>query len=302
MTTWIGEKFNWEHVNMSSKVARFLGLAWMKARLVVLRATKRNPNDHLSGDCARLSKIPFTNKRVFIRPAVSDLKRISEYVSGIYFNKNYLHDAVLKSKPSLLIDIGGNIGLSSLSLLSEFPTLKKIVAIEAEYENWKVLKRNFDLWSLNFPNVEFIAIHGIASSRANAAFAVSKLSDSPDITASGTFKFTPQKSVETEVSNSTSVKSVTINSLLEIHKSPNSGSVICKIDIEGGEQFLLSENTEWLSRISFLTIEVHDKYDEELINSSTALCNAIVEHNFSIMPEKDILHCYSRKLFSTMPN
>lgn len=269
---------------------------YRKLFLKLWRLTKRYPNAHLSADTATLRKIPLTPHRAHIRPSASDLARVSEFSSEIYISRNYLHQAIARQKPRLLLDIGANIGLSTLAVLSEFPSLTKIVGIEAEEENWKVLKKNYQLWSTKYPDVEFVPIHAIASADEDIAYSSSKLSESSEYTASGTFKFVP---ADDEVDKNTPLierRAITIDSLLE--NIEGGGGAICKLDIEGGEQYLLAENTEWLSEISLFSVEVHDRYDPSLLHSSQNLLSALHKFDFAIVPEKDILHCYARKFLT----
>jgi hypothetical protein len=70
--------------------------------------------------------------------------------------------------------------------------------------------------------------------------------------------------------------------------------VILKVDIEGGEEELFSENTDWLKDIAFLTIEIHDRFGR--VNLSRALLKCLAKYDFAIYPCDDILHCYNRRI------
>ena len=82
-------------------------------------------NVHLTVEQATLKKIPFHKDRVWLRQTQSDVGRVAEYTSSIYFKKSYLHDKLKEEGPTVLIDIGGNIGLSSLSIVNEFNSIKE---------------------------------------------------------------------------------------------------------------------------------------------------------------------------------
>ena len=43
-----------------------------------------------------------------MRRTISDFGRVSEYLSNTYFRKSYLHDALKRSKPTAMIDVGAN--------------------------------------------------------------------------------------------------------------------------------------------------------------------------------------------------
>ena len=88
---------------------------------------------------------------------------MTEFTSNIYYKQNYLHHLIKEAEPTVLIDIGANIGLSTLSFLTEFPSIKKVIAIEAEEKNFSVLDANFTFWKSQRPEVDWIAINGVAT-------------------------------------------------------------------------------------------------------------------------------------------
>lgn len=267
--------------------------ALKKLYSVVWRKCHPYPNEHLSAETARLKKIPFSSHRVFVRPSASDITRVVEFFSNIYVAQNYLNEAIRDNAPAVLVDVGANIGLSSLALISEFPTIKTVFGIEAEAENWGVLSRNYEFWAKMHPQIDFVPIHGIASSRRDVSFSRASLHDKHGrLTASGTFMFKPTS--ESTDNDGGRDEVVLIEELLA--RKGAEGGVVCKIDIEGGEQYLFEESCDWLSRVGFMTIEVHDRYDRELLSSSKGLIRKINEYDFAVVPEKDVLHCYARSI------
>lgn len=258
---------------------------------------KRNSkagNVHLSIDQAVLKKIPFHNSKVWLRPTKSDVARASEFCSNIYFKKSYLHEILKEKKPTVLIDVGGNIGLSSLSLVNEFTSIKKVISIEAEEKNFGLLNANFALWREAYSDIEWIAIHGVATHSEGAKIVKEKSLN--DLTgansASGTFRYSASDEESPSVQNFHN--SISINSLIEsIDESEN---VIVKIDIEGGEEYLFKCNIDWLKRCAFITAEVHDRFHPVMIDSSTGMIKALVHNNFAFVPADDVIHCYNRKI------
>ena len=89
------------------------------------------------------------------------------------------------------------------------------------------------------------------------------------------------------------LKSVSLNDLFLDFKEGH--KAIVKIDIEGGEEHLLQDNTDWVSSIIYMTAEVHDRFHPVMLNSSKNLLRVLSENDFAIAAEKDVLHCYSRK-------
>ena len=255
-------------------------------------------NIHMPPGSATLEKIPFTGHSIFVRPSMSDMARVNELVRGIYFRDSYLHQELKRRQPSTLLDVGANIGSSSLSLVCEFPTIKKVYGIEAEEYNYGVLKKNYEFWSCELNEVEFNGLHGVAtaSSEDRVSSQAPLHSSNPRLSASGTFRFGPSGPESEQTESSEINHTISLNDLVD--RIPKSEHIICKIDIEGGEEHLFSKNTEWLSRISYITLEIHDRFHPDLVNSSRPLLQALLQYNFAIVPEQDVLHCYSRTLFN----
>ena len=99
--------------------------------------------------------------------------------------------------------------------------------------------------------------------------------------ASGTFRFgrEPEKG-----SKKIEVDTIAISELFQ--NISDEEVIIVKIDIEGGEEELLENNIEWIKRCHYLTIEVHDKFDPIMLDSSRNLIKIIHENNFAVVPSK----------------
>ena len=249
-------------------------------------------NVHLSINDAKLQKIPFTEHSAWLRPTFSDVARVSEYISNIYYRNSYLHKLLKKEKPTTLIDIGANIGLATLSLLNEFRFITKVIAIEAEEKNFSVLNANFKFWQTQRPEIEWIALNAVAThsdeEKLVRTLGLNDLKGGHSV--SGTFRYASKKNTQKVEAEYEKVASITnlINDLAENEK------IIVKLDIEGGEEHLFQSNTEWLKRCHFLTCEVHDAFHPVMINSSTNMIKALVENNFAFMPTNFTLCCYNR--------
>ncbi|MDC0495975.1 FkbM family methyltransferase [Planktomarina temperata] len=253
-------------------------------------------NVHLSFDYAVIKKIPFHKDKVWLRPTTSDVGRVSEFCSNIYFRKSYLHERLKEKGPTVLVDIGGNIGLSSLSLVSEFKSIERVVSIEAEELNYELLKENFKLWEQKYPGIEWNAVHGVATHNDDKNLIKDKsLNDlTGSNSASGSFRYSTS-SGDGKIINETQ-KSISMAEIFS--KIGDFEKVIVKIDIEGGEEYLFKSNTDWLQRCMFLTAEVHDKFHPVMINSSTKMIKALVDHDFAFVPANDVIHCYNRKILT----
>ena len=75
-----------------------------------------------------------------------------------------------KFKPTTLIDIGANIGLSSLNLIGKFSSLKHIIAIEAEKENFSILENNFRLWKNYHEKLKFSQFNAVATNESGKKY------------------------------------------------------------------------------------------------------------------------------------
>lgn len=276
------------------------------------RFARPPPNIHMPADSSALSSLG-GGHAAFLRPSFSDWVRSIEYQSSIYVPNNQLTIAVQNLKPNLLVDIGANVGLSSLSLLNSFPSVSEVVGIEAERENFEVLKLNYEYWSKQSDftkkkSIKFIPIYAIASNICvvdGANISVTRLSGG--ISASGTFKFVnlPQGSKLQDCSESDqpdlklefSDHIISISEIFNSHLVNNSSVVaVVKIDIEGGEEHLFLEASDWLNHTAFLTAEIHDSMGAPY--SSRALLEKLVSYDFAIVPEVNVLHCYNRKLLN----
>lgn len=264
-----------------------------KAYAKFLPKALRYPNVHLGGEEVRTLKLPFCKNHVVIRKSRSDVARVCEYINEIYTSGGYLNNVLIESKPTKLVDIGANIGLSTLNLIQKFPSIKEVIAVEAEEKNFEILEKNFAIWRKSFPNISFNAINAIASNVSGECYSISSLTDDPTLTASGTFRFEKiSGDQEHHILESINVGSCVID-------TQGDANVIVKIDIEGGEEYLFHDNASWLEEVGFLTIELHDRYDVKLIETSKNVLKSLVDYDFAVHPANDVLHCYNRKLFKT---
>ena len=279
-------------------------VSWIGARLATVsrkifmaiwsKWNAKHGNVHLPANAAQLKRLPFVNHNAWLRPTESDVGRVAEYCAGIYFRDSYLHEALNRLGPTVLVDVGANIGLSSLSLLDEFKSLKKVIGIEAEPLNFALLQRNFDLWGGIFSKVEFSAVNAIASHSSNQVF--SQAASLNELTgrnsASGTFRFTADgEGNQRNLANLSCT--VGIRDLIESISAEE--QIVLKVDIEGGEEELFKGDNSWLRRVAFVTSEVHDKFHPVLFQSSKAMIKALVENDFAFVPDKDVIHCYNRE-------
>ena len=196
--------------------------------------------------------------------------------------------------------------------MQELPSITKVVGLEAERENYQCLEKNYGLWSESFSQlaasgvprdeIELIPLWVLASAGQGEGIAQTLSYLPGGLSASGTFAPTakiitgPEKQDDSRPGLDTIViasKKIQLNQVLGKY-GDTKDTMVVKIDIEGGEEELLSDNVEWLERTAFLTIEVHDRFG--VPRSSQPLLQRLIEYNFAIVPEKDNLHCFNRTL------
>lgn len=109
--------------------------------------------------------------------------------------------------------------------------------------------------------------------------------------ASGTFRF--EEIIKNNPSEVKNFETISINDL--ISNISINDHIIVKMDIEGGEEHLLSKNTEWINRCSYLMTEIHDAFHPSMINTSKNLIKVLHEEDFAISASNNCLYCYNKK-------
>ncbi|OHD11492.1 MAG: hypothetical protein A2Y34_15160 [Spirochaetes bacterium GWC1_27_15] len=141
--------------------------------------------------------------------------------------------------PKLIIDAGANGGYSALWFAHKYPSAQ-IVAIEPEESNFEVLRKNTE----GYENIKII--------KSGLWYKDTYLKVVDDNY--GNFGFMVN---EVDASEKFDVKAVTIQSILNEFKFEKID--ILKIDIEGAEKELFSENYEhWLGKTNVLMVELHE--------------------------------------------
>jgi FkbM family methyltransferase len=137
--------------------------------------------------------------------------------------------------PSVMVDLGANIGLASVFYHCEYDC-EVIICVEPLPRNVAVLEEN-----LRLNRMTALVYHAAISPAA------------------GTVRFKSDRCSNLgHIDNDNGdipVSSVTMSEILR--NTPNNWIDLLKIDIEGHEQTLLSENNGWLERVGAILIEFH---------------------------------------------
>jgi len=143
--------------------------------------------------------------------------------------------------PKTIVDAGANIGTASIYFARKYPEAK-VIAVEAEASNFAVLVKNVR------PYPSIIPVHAALWSR-DGWIGVSE--PDPATGASGEWGFI------THEGPGAKVRAVTMHTLMR--EMGISAIDLAKIDIEGAEQEVF-ENSEWLTGMGCLMIELHDQF------------------------------------------
>ena len=183
---------------------------------------------------------------VFVRERIDSSTADQVFTSNDYdltFLKRYdelleKYNSILsQNKTPLIIDCGANIGLSALHFASVFPN-SIVVAIEPERNNFFMMEKNCK----DFQNIEFLN-KAVGSAEGFVSIDNDQVNNNAFRTSRN----------ENEIGD---IEIVSINSILSSRNELI--PFLVKIDIEGFEDDLFSNNTEWVEKFPLLIIETHD--------------------------------------------
>jgi FkbM family methyltransferase len=175
----------------------------------------------------------------------------------------------------LIVDCGANIGLATKYFSQTYP-FAQIVAIEPD-------KANIEQARVNNPssNIDFFEA-AVASTEARGSIIDIGLGNNA-------FRVAPN--------SDGNLTMLSINSLVKDAESKKLQPFIIKIDIEGFESELFSQNTEWIDRFPVLIIELHDWVRPKEKTSLTFL-NAISKLDRDFVYVKENIFSISNRIGS----
>lgn len=209
-----------EKIQLLADEWKNLGLCQMLKWTIAYRMKRKN---------VRLRPEGF-REDVYLRVGTSD------FFTAMEIKKSY--DVSPKCSVKNIIDLGGNIGLTSAYLASKFPKAK-IVTVEPEASNFELLKVNV----APYPNI--IPVNKGVFHKECYLRIINEEADN------NCFHLEESEEV-------TSIHAISIPSLMQQYGMETID--ILKMDIEGGERYLFNEQAyEWLSKVKILMIELHDR-------------------------------------------
>ncbi len=150
--------------------------------------------------------------------------------------EKYRKEQEVKGMRPFILDIGANIGAAAVWFQQAY-LVSKVVSVEPDDDNHKLLVRNA-------AGLNCLAIKGAGASKKGFV----NVCD-PGLGAFG---------LRTELVHDGSVETFTIPELLEKECTKGYFPFIAKIDIEGAEEELFSQNTDWIDLFPVLIVELHD--------------------------------------------
>jgi FkbM family methyltransferase len=177
---------------------------------------------------------------VWVRPRTTDLTTLMETFWGDY---HLPPEGLDLDRVRTIWDLGSNVGFT-VAHLAQLCSAARIVGVELDPENAAMARANTQAWADRCTIVQAaiwvrdgtIPYHREKGSEY--AFRVSQPGGAADANASA--------------------PALSLNTLLEYESSGYVDYV--KMDIEGAEQRVLRENTEWAAKVKAIKVEVHEPY------------------------------------------
>jgi FkbM family methyltransferase len=173
------------------------------------------------------------------------------------------------SPSGVLLDLGANIGMTSVWLAKRF-SFAQVIAVEPDPNNAALVRQNFDLNGISGEVLEA----AIGPMEGIVRFGPSELSNLGKLSESG----------------SLSVPMISVDTIID--KCMVTKFALMKVDIEGGEQDLFDGPTEWLARTEAIIIEFHPNVDH------LRVIGAVTAHGFKHIPSHslvpDNMDCFAR--------
>ncbi len=201
---------------------------------------------------------------ISLRNKTSDIPTFYQCI----FNKEY--DINVDFTPKVIVDLGANIGLTTVFFKNRYPNCK-IICVEPEESNFNLLKEN----TKNYKNIKLYKA-GVWNKSTNLII---------EDKGYGHYGYTVK---ESNKKTENSILSIGVN---EIIKENNLEQIdILKIDIEGAEKELFEENySSWLPKVKVIIIEFHDRMKP---NCAKTFFKALINYNFEFSLKGENVICY----------
>lgn len=156
--------------------------------------------------------------------------------------------------PRFIIDVGAHIGCVTALYAMRYPKAK-IIAVELDGDNFKMLKRNTSA----FPNV--VPIHAALWSHSNAGMRI----ENPG---ADTWSYRAAEGGD--------IRGMTVHEIMAAYRAD--AVDLLKVDIEGNEKDVLEHSAPWMHKVKAMVIELHERHKAGV---EAAFEIAIAGHNFT---------------------
>ena len=181
----------------------------------------------------------------------------------IFWCSIYQFPTPLFKRAKTVVDLGGHIGFTAAYFHWHCPNAK-VYTVEADESNYALLTKNLQP---QLANGVIIATHAaIGNSNGTVYLERSKHS---------------YNSKMADVATNIPVPGIRLQQFLQQHQLTHIN--IIKIDIEGAESFLFSDDTEWLAITDTIIVEIHSEENLQLFRK------AVTPYGF-IIEEKNLEH------------
>jgi FkbM family methyltransferase len=178
-------------------------------------------------------KAPF-----YLRLKTSDLPTYDQ----VFIKLEY--EFAISRIPKVILDAGANIGLASIYFANKYPDAK-IIALEPEQSNFKMLEMNVSAYPNVFP---------VQAALWNKNEEVSVIDT--DLGKWGFVTETKDTSGRLQGITCHTVEAITVDKIMQNFNIETID--ILKIDIEGAEKEVFSDSSAWIERVDSIIVELHD--------------------------------------------
>lgn len=199
---------------------------------------------------------------IFLRKKGSDWSVFKQIIIRGEYNYIVKNIKAIHPNPSLIIDCGANIGLTSHQLSHAFPQCQ-IISVEPDLGNYTQLLKNLST------RTNILALNKAIWSEGRTLNIDYSFRDGQD----WSVRTTDEKTL-----SGVSVESITISQILKL--SGHRVIDFLKIDIEGAEKELFKDKntSDFLNRTKFISIEIHDEFD-----MSSKIFEILESYNFRLI-------------------
>jgi FkbM family methyltransferase len=205
-------------------------------------------------DRLRRYDVGWARAPIWLRDTVSDHAVFWQCLVAQHYNLDaYPHtrrllkayEGMIKAgKTPIIVDGGGNIGLSAIWFAHKFPK-SKIIVVEPEQSNFDLLLKNVDAYrDIIHP------IHGAVWPRPGTL--TIKNPDAPG----AAIRVADSQESGSPASGGQAVRAYTIDELLSL--AGGNEAFLVKLDIEGSQKEVFQENTGWVGRSHLIILELDD--------------------------------------------